>query len=210
MNEARVETRDGCTLVFGPLGLRQLGKLTMAGASEDVLSADLAHLVDATFAFGSQAAVDALAARVRAEKLAAPRPPELAGLEPAAQDWVVAGEFGLSAAAIFTRMTGMKLRCHYALPADAMPTAFPHDTADFRRCRLLLEAVPSFAPRFVEVMTVASPTWAMLVNLWPTLCSTMDRECPDWRSPSEHAACHETYKQLREVLQHAAGETAWV
>lgn len=201
MTDARVETRDGCTLVFGPLGIDQLGRLTRQGSPDDVLSPDLAHLVGASFAFGSQAAVDALAARVRAENLAAPRTPELAGLEPAAQDWAMAGEFGLSAATIFAWMTNRKLGQHAELPASVMPTDYPHDPADLRRCRLLLDAVPSFAERFAEVMPQVSPTWATLVEWWPVLCNTMDLECLDWRSPAGYAVCPDTYGVMRLILQ---------
>lgn len=198
-DKARIETRDGCTLVFGALSLNQLNDLTQHGSPDDVLSPDLARLVGATFAYGTTAAVQALTARVRAEKLAMSRPASLASLEPEAQDWAVAGEVGLSAATIFAWITGIKLD-HHAAQTD-MPTDFPHDPADLRRCRLLLEAVPSFAERFQRVMPQVSPAWAALTAHWSTICDTMDLECPSWRSPSDHATCHDTYRLMNRVIE---------
>ncbi len=200
---ARVETRDGCTLVFGSLSMNQLRDLSRDGSTDDVLSPDLARMVGATFAYGSAAAVEALLGRVRVQTLKAARPPELADLEPAAQDWAVAGEVGASSAAIFAWLTGIKLAPHKSLPGSLMPADFPHDPADLRRCRLLLEAVPSFAERFNAVMPQVSPTWAALVAQWASICGTMDRECPDWRSLSGHDVCRETYRLMHMVVDQA-------
>lgn len=72
--KVRVETRAGCTLVFGTLPLSQLRDLTHDGAPGDVLSPELAHLSGATFAYGSVTAVEALIARARSERLTTPRP----------------------------------------------------------------------------------------------------------------------------------------
>lgn len=202
-NKARVETRGGCTLVFGKLSLPQLRELSRDGSSHDVMSPDLAHLMGATYAYGSAAAVVALLARARAEKLAAPRPAHLAGLEPAAQDWAVAGEIDPSSATVFAWITGIKLDIHYVNPR--MPTDFPHDPADLRLCRLLLESVPAFVPHFERVMPTVSPTWAALVAQWSSLCSSMDRECPNWRLPAGHTACRETYQLMQMVREHAHG-----
>lgn len=206
--DARVETRDGCTLVFGSLSLNQLRDLSRDGSTDDVLSPDLARLVGATFAYGSAAAVEALLRRVRAQTLTAARPPALADLEPAAQDWAVAGEVGASSATIFTWMTDIRLDPHRSLSDRRMPTDFPHDPADLRGCRLLLEAVPSFAGRFNAVMPQVSPTWAALVAQWPSICGTMDREYPDWRLPSGRGVCRETYRLMRMVVDQAAATGA--
>lgn len=202
-NEARVETRGGCTLVFGSLGLSQLRVLTRDGSPDDVLSPDLARLVGANFAYGSAAAVEALTAQARAQKLAAERPAKLHSLEKAAQDWAVAGEVSASSATIFAWMTGIKLDLHGSLPRTIMPVDYPHDPSDLRRCRLLLEAVPSFAERFKMVMRPVSLTWEALVNQWPSICNAMDRECPEWRSPSGYAVCLETYRLMHMVVESA-------
>ncbi len=200
VGNARIETREGVTLVFGMIGMKQMADLCKDGSPDDIMSPDLAYLCGANFAYGSPTAVESLLERVRNEKAAAPRPAKFAALEPAAQDWATVGDVGASSATIFTWMTGVKLDHYGDRDAAAMPTAFPLDPADLRRCRLLLEAVPSFAERFDAVMPKASPTWAALVNAWPNLCSTMDEECPTWRKPTGHEVCSETYVLMRDVL----------
>lgn len=207
--DARIETRDGVTLVFGVIGMRQMADLCKKGSAIDVVSPDLAYLCGANLAYGLPEAVDALLARVRSEKAAAAHPVKLSALVSAAQDLAIAREVGASsaAAAIFTWMTGIKLDIHTGLGGAAMPTAFPLDPADLRHCRLLLEAVPSFATRFGAVMAEVSPAWAALVNAWPNLCSTMDQECPTWRKPSGRDACRETYALMREVIDRRMSTT---
>lgn len=63
----------------------------------------------------------------------------------------------------------------------------PYDPADFRRCRLLLEAVPELQP-LLPNMAKESPAWAGLVKAWADICSTMDSETPNWRSPKGERA----------------------
>ena len=90
----------------------------------------------------------------------------------AAVEWLKKGERGISSESIFEAMTG--------LPIGEWGHAAPRDPADVRRCRLLLESVPEWNHRFLE-MADKSESWAAIVPLWVELCMTMDIESPDWR-----------------------------
>jgi len=90
-----------------------------------------------------------------------------------ALEWLRTGERGISSEAIFSHLTGIRvLNPTWGLDG-------PHDFGDFRRCELLLEAVPEFRERFGEMKTV-SPYWARLVDEWPNLVRELDA-VPDWR-----------------------------
>jgi len=70
----------------------------------------------------------------------------------------------------------------------------PHDSSDFRLCRLLLEQVPALAP-LLPRMATASPVWERLVSSWGELCTIHEAEAPDWRDTS--APCPLTTAMLR-------------
>lgn len=108
------------------------------------------------------------------------------GMSDAAQQWILHGERGSSSNTMFAVLSGGALagRSH------------PHDPADLKRCRLLLEQVPEFAARIGEMASV-SKEWAGLVAIWPSLCATMDAEC-DWRKGQGSAP--RTYRMMQDVF----------
>jgi hypothetical protein len=190
-----VEQRDGCTLIRGVVTLERMASICTAAGPDAVLATDLAFLSDAVMAFGTQSAVDALVAKLRAAKLADARPQErFSGLSDAATEWFLAGEHGLAAATVFTRVTGIPHP--YIRDEGVEPTSHPSDPSDLRRCRLLLDAAPELMQPFREIMPGVSPAWMALVANWDDLCSTMDRECPDWRA-GKGGACRETYRKMQ-------------
>lgn len=189
----RVERRDQCTLVFGTIPATDLMALTMTAPKDAVLSSDLALLAGANLAFGAPDAIDALSTLLRQEKRECIAP-NLSTLSPAARTWLTEGEQGLSAATIFTRVTGV---VHPILRGDRTPSDVPHDPADFRRCRLLLEAVPEIDLAFTPVMRAVSPQWQKLELAWIDLCHTMDEECPDWRRGE--GQCPQTYAAMKQL-----------
>lgn len=70
--------------------------------------------------------------------------------------WLCGGEVGLSSKAMMTHFEG--------LPNDD-PTFHPLDPADFRRCCLLLDAIPEYRARLDELRAL-SPVWDRLVDRW--------------------------------------------
>jgi len=75
--------------------------------------------------------------------------------------WLEHGERGISSDTMFTVLSGgpLHLREH---------VGHPHDPADFRRCHLLLEAVPEWREKLIEMKPI-SPVWVSLVDDWDKL-----------------------------------------
>jgi len=111
----------------------------------------------------------------------------------AAIQWLANGERGVSSNTIFTHMTGIEA-------TNGWGHDVPHDPADLRRCRLLLERCPEFMPQFREHMGKASPKWAALVARWDELCAVMDEETPQWRNPPHGARSTKTYDLLKQII----------
>lgn len=115
-------------------------------------------------------ALEDLSARLRdlsAHSVPAPR------VSMAALNWLAHGARGISSNTIFSHLTGI----------DALhgsPASHPHDPADFRRCRLLLDQVPELQVKFAGMASV-SGVWRELVGAWGELCAIMDDESPRWR-----------------------------
>lgn len=107
-----------------------------------------------------------------------------------ALEWLRDGERGASSEAIFAHLTGVNI-------GQFGTFYIPVDSGDFRRCRLLLEAVPAFAADFKR-MSEVSPSWATLVSNWDELCASMDEEHSNWRIGQ--GGCPITYRKLNEVL----------
>lgn len=189
MNRFTVIERDNCVLIEGALPPKWISALAKM-MPKAVISPNLARMLGANFAFGLQKDVDALIASITpAMEKAAVSAAAGGPLSEAAARWLVSGERGISSNTIFTRLTGV----------DALgdwTQDYPHDPADLRRCRLLLEQCPDLAERFSE-MAKASKTWARLVRDWDLLCSMMDKELPEWRTPPKRSSCPETYKLIK-------------
>ncbi len=185
----RVERRDGCVLVFGALPVSDLSALTKTVGRGAVLDTNLARLAGASLAFGSRPNVEALKASL-APSVAAGVKARYADLDPAAAEWLATGEHGTSSATLFYRLTGVRPNI---LHDDDDAVSHPRDPDDLRRCRLLLEQVPSLQAHLGE-MRVVSPIWATLVDAWGDLCATMDMECPQWRGG--RGAARETYSKM--------------
>lgn len=194
--EYRVETRGGCTLIFGSVPARRMAELSAGAPADTVLAVDLASLTGASLAFGAPKDVDALVARLRTERLATPYD-VLPGWSRGANEWFLAGEHGASSATILQRVTGVDHPCTHQ--HGDTPCEFPLDPADFRRCRLLLDAAPDVAAKFPGVMMSVSPTWAALVAHWDELCGVMDEECADWATGGT-TPCPRTYERLHALL----------
>lgn len=107
--------------------------------------------------------------------------------------WLENGERGLSSETIFTVLS--KLPRAVLMKGWGFHT--PSDPSDFRRCELLLEAVPEFRKRFAEMRQVEG--WAPFVEHWQELCDLMDSEAGDWRKPHAQWCAKKTYNRMQEL-----------
>ncbi|MBG6085850.1 hypothetical protein [Zhihengliuella flava] len=99
--------------------------------------------------------------------------PEHPGLE----RWLNYGERGVSSNAIVQYLVHGKVPAGFNDPADP---------SDFRRCELLLTAVPSLRQQFHRMAEV-SPRWAALVERWGEIAALVEEEYPTGRGPRAYA-----------------------
>lgn len=85
-------------------------------------------------------------------------------------DWLRNGERGISSEAIVTHLTGIYVGSYYSHD-------YPHDPADFRRCELLLRAVPE-AREFFAALADKGVVWSGLVAAWDELVALGESEAP--------------------------------
>ena len=113
--------------------------------------------------------------------------------------WLRDGERGLSSEAIVQRLTGVPLsgRFHNG-------TNYPHDPADFRRCEMLLRAVPESRP-LLGLMGDVSATWKGFVDAWDELVALGQCEAPDifTRNPSHGGRAPQMFARMQEIREAA-------
>lgn len=178
-------------LHFGPMPISSMQKATKVAGKDAVIDTDAARLSGASFAFGNPELMELLKARLLPGAHAAAQNAH-PSLPPEAVLWLAQGERGMSSEAIFSNLTGTTIGDR----DDA--DAHPHDPADLRRCRLLLEAVPSLQAKLPS-MAAVSPVWGRLVDAWDELCALMDQESPAWRDKG--GSCAKTYARMRAIIQ---------
>lgn len=84
-------------------------------------------------------------------------------------EWLRTGERGVSSEGIFSHLTGVPIYQWRPSP--------PTDPSDFRRCCLLVQAVPSFRSKLHRMAELGSQ-WKAIVDHWDELCAIMDEEIP--------------------------------
>lgn len=81
--------------------------------------------------------------------------------------WLMFGERGVSSETIFQTIFGGQILqrggCH------------PLDPDDFRRCYLLLQAIPEWKSK-LHLMKVVSPVWEKLVDNWDVLTEMLEEQ----------------------------------
>lgn len=188
MSEYTVKTINNCKVIFGSVPVGDLDAFVKISPKGSIIDTQASRHLGATLVIGLKEDTETLmdlpaCYAVNVEQ----RKAKDTGLSEAAQQWLSNGERGTSSNTIFAVLSGMditKTRSH------------PHDPADLRRCRLLLEQVPEFAPRMGEMASI-SKEWAGLVASWDMLCGIMDGEC-DWRKGQGYAP--KTYKMMQECI----------
>lgn len=179
--------RGGCRIVSGEVPVSAFGMLLHGMDKDAVMDTDLARMLNAKLVIGSPEDIRQL--KADPEVLASARAQvagQAGGLSAAAVEWLATGERGMSSEAMFYQFTGV------GEPSSRAPS----DSADFRRCRLLLEQVPEFLPQLPKMADV-SPIWSSLVARWDELATLMDSEMPNWRDGSGRAS--KTYALMKQI-----------
>lgn len=115
--------------------------------------------------------------------------------------WLAHGERGASSEAMYHRFTGLPIGRY------PHPSAHPHDPADFRRCELLLRAVPVFRLQ-LPTMASVSPVWAALVAHWDELVALLESEIPSaFTGHGYRGSAPGTYARMRELAAAAQTDT---
>lgn len=101
--------------------------------------------------------------------------------------WFEYGDCGISSHTIFSKLTTVKRGFeHPAMIKKLSPRDWhhPRDPSDFRRCHLLLEALPELRAELAEMKEV-SPVWSALVDHWDKLTAMVLAEPNDGKSMYE-------------------------
>lgn len=185
-------------LAFQPQPIDFISKAAKLCGKDAVMDPDVARMAGANVAAGSPKALTALRARLEAgAKLEASRQTKGLGLPPGAAEWLGAGERGISAETIFSHLTGFNvLRDHRG--------SHPRDPADWRRCQLLLEAVPKLELEFHRMRELGA-VWSALVDGWSRINTLMDIESADWRNPAIHGSARQAYDLMKQLISGAGG-----
>lgn len=108
-------------------------------------------------------------------------------IEKRAINWIVGDDTGISSKTMWAVLMGADLNTQ-----DRFRFSPPHDPSDFRRCHLLLVAVPEWLERLSEV-AAAFPIWGPLVRDWDKLTALYLRDREKDGSP-------ELYRLMKTLL----------
>lgn len=100
-------------------------------------------------------------------------------------EWFVNGDTGLSSGTLALWLSEGK---------RANRVSHPLDTADFKRCVLLLESVPGLRAN-LHTLPQLSKEWAALYDNWRVLEETLHKEMDGGVS------ARETYRLMRQILE---------
>jgi hypothetical protein len=107
--------------------------------------------------------------------------------------WLAFGERGISSEAIVFKLTG------YSVGGSRWSSTYPRDPADFRRCQLLLNAVP-LARLCLPAMRSVSPEWARLVDAWDQIHEAIQSEVPDYLGRWAAGSASIGYRLMRRLI----------
>lgn len=124
---------------------------------------------------------------------------ELAHLPLDVRLWIMHGELGVSSTSIVERMENMPIGT--ILPHMQKRT-HPYDPDDFRRCQVLLDAVPSYQERLPELLSVG-PEWHTVVVHWNDIDRLIEEEVPGYRkTPKKKGKARKAYAYMQELFIH--------
>lgn len=107
--------------------------------------------------------------------------------------WLAHGERGISSEAIVSQLTGVPIS-QWRTSSD-----YPHDPADFRRCQLLLNAVPMARLMFPQ-MRSRSPQWARLVDAWDEIHVAIEADVPGYLARHTDGNATLGYRLMRRTI----------
>ena len=184
---------DHIIIAYGPQPIEFLGKAAAFCGHDAVIDSDLGRNAGATFVVGSPRALDALAARLAHGAMAtAIEETSGTGISHEAISWLANGERGLSSETMFAHLIGISV-------CGPDGQSHPYDCSDWRRCQLLLEAVPEVAQRFPKMAEV-SPQWANLISAWPEILMALDEDSPDWRKKTSWGHSKQALNLIRTAI----------
>ena len=99
--------------------------------------------------------------------------------------WLDNGEQGLSSKAIFSVLSGREV--------NERGRQHPCDPDDFRRCYLLLKAIPEWRAELHNMKDI-SPVWSKLVDNWDTLTEMIETAMA-----TKNGDAHEMYKLMESI-----------
>ena len=108
--------------------------------------------------------------------------------------WLLRGERGVSSNAIADTLTHGESRRHAG--------DYPRDPDDFRRCELLLRAVPAMRAD-LHRMATQGPEWAALVEHWDEVVAMLEAELPAIFAPRSYGRAHRTYAYMQKLFGRA-------
>ena len=81
--------------------------------------------------------------------------------------WATKGEHGVSSKTMFNAL------CHGRKLENRSGNMTPSDPDDFRRCYLLIKAIPQWGTR-LYLLESLSPTWKNIIENWDKLCEMLE------------------------------------
>ena len=96
--------------------------------------------------------------------------------------WFASGETGMSSTCIASTICGLETRYTYT----------PSDPDDFKRCLLLLKAVPELRS-YLHLMRSVSVEWDTLMNHWDDIEACFMSEVPEWLDGHSMKSAPKTY-----------------
>lgn len=96
--------------------------------------------------------------------------------------WMQHGERGISSLTMVHFCYNIDLK---DLKMGGLGFGHPHDADDFRRCYLLVKAVPEIKKRFLA-LTLVSSEWRALVEVWDTLIQMFEAKNKDFHTYLEN------------------------
>lgn len=173
---ARIEEYPEAMLVYGSIDGSLLAE-KIRGIPEAISNQRLARIAGADIAIGSPTGCRRLAAALfpgfRQRVMAAYSDRNLPS---GSWTWLLYGELDSPSQSMFFHLT-------QTAPVWPVPSldASPCTAVEFRRCALLLEAVPALSGR-LHHLPALSARWAAIVNSWPVLMASLRQEAPSWRN----------------------------
>jgi hypothetical protein len=152
-------------LHYGPMGISLMERIEKTLGKGAVIDTNVARMAGADFAFGAPDTLAALRGKLEAGALAEVQT-SMPRLDADAQRWLAVGQQGVSSLTLFHHLTQTPM---------PQSRSHPHDLDDFGRCKRMIEQVPSLRALLPEAASL-SPVWARIVDVWDTLCTTLDAE----------------------------------